>query len=266
MERRPADTDLTRLAAMSHARDRSSPYHACPMKNQRLFTLTLLLSLLLLSLSLTSRLATAQALIRIGAATGTEAYTPLVKAIYAEMGYQAVISFMPAERSFAVVNAGIDFDAHFGAAAVLLERYPNLVQTREPLAILLAQAWIRKGSPIVIRTPSDLKRHKVGMIRGAKLTEALAAKLQLEVQLANSLDSLARMLAAGRFDVAIVPSSANRAALDEVGTLIAPKLARSEAFHLFHRKRADLVAPWDVIIKAMKADGRYQALLPPQHD
>ena len=69
------------------------------------------------------------------------------------------------------------------------------------------------------------------------------------------------MLDGGRFDIAVVTSAINSAPLKEVGTVVAPKLASVQAFHLVHKNNADLAAKWDAILVAMKKDGRFAKLL-----
>lgn len=204
----------------------------------------------------------AQTVMHIAAPAGSEPFFPLVTEIYAEMGYKAVIAVMPPERALIAANEGKEFGAHVGTTLALLCSYPNLVATKEPAIDLSVQGWVKKGSSVVIKTPDDLKKYRVGLIRGAKSAEALAAALKLDgVQTANSVESLAKMLDAGRFDVALMPSTAAAEQLKMVGTVAAPRLNSVHAFHVLHKKNADLVSKFDAVLLAMKKDGRLARLL-----
>ena len=55
------------------------------------------------------------------------------------------------------------------------------------------QGWTKKGSAIVVNTPADLKKFKIGLMRGAKAPEALIAGLKIEdAQSANSMELLSK--------------------------------------------------------------------------
>jgi ABC-type amino acid transport substrate-binding protein len=217
-------------------------------------------ALFALALALCWQPAAAQVPIRVAAPNGTESYAPLIDAVYATLGYTPVYTFMPLERALVEANAGKNFDAHIGVVPSMMANYPNLVQTTEPVTVLFIQAWIRKGAHITIKTALDLRRHKIGMLRGSKATETFARDFHIDAQLANSGDSLAAMLAADRFDVVLVASAFKQARLNEVAVLAAPNLAHFDAFHLFNKSHADLVPRWDQALKSMKADGRFQTL------
>ena len=86
----------------------------------------------------------------------------------------------------------------------------------------------------------------------------------LQAVAANSADTLFKMLSVDRFEVALVTSTQllapNGVALEgaeRVGTA----LASSYSYHVLHRKHADLIPKFDAVLKAMKADGRFQKYL-----
>lgn len=207
----------------------------------------------------------AQTVMHVAAPAGTELYFPLIKEIYAEMGYSVAISILPAERALKEADSGKEYGAHVGITLALLGNYPNLVATKESLIDLNVQGWVKKGADMVIRTPDDLKRYRVGLVRGSKAAEAMVAAFKLEgVQTANSGESLAKMLDAGRFDVALMPSVVSSPRLQMVATLAAPQLTSAPVFHVLNKKNAVLVSKFDAVLLVMKKDGRLARLLTTQ--
>lgn len=211
--------------------------------------------------ALLAQVAMAQPIMRVAAPAGAEFYFPRISGIYTAMGYKAIITALPPERAYMEANAGRDYDAHAGAVTERLDNYPNLVKTHESFGTIDIQAWVKKGSSITIQSVQDLHRYRVGHVRGAKSTENMLASLKIHAQTASSIDQLANMLDAGRFDIALLPHVMLEPPIKDVGTLVAPKLASLPAFHWFHKKHADLVGKWDSTLKAMKADGRFAALV-----
>ncbi len=215
-----------------------------------------------LALLMAAQFITAQTPIKVSAPPGTEAYFPLVTAVYAEMGFKAEITVVPAERAFTDTNSGI-YDAQIGAATSLLAAYPNLIATKEPLLEMYIQAWVKKGSPIAIASLEDLKKYKIGSMRGAKATENLITSLKLDAQttLTDTPESLAKMLDGARFEVGLIVSAVAAPLLASTCTVANPKLVSVLTFHVYNKKNAALVPKFDATIKAMKADGRYQKLV-----
>ena len=203
----------------------------------------------------------AQPVMKIATGPTNENLYPLIKAIYAELGYQAEFAILPLERALYLTNSG-DFDADLGRLKGIADQFPNLIATNEPIFTSYLQAWVKKGSAITITSLDDLKKYRVGIILGGKYVQNLVDKLGVPVEISPTYQSMAGMLDKGRFDVALKVSVPNGdPELAEVGVLVAPQLAKLETFHIFNKKHADLVFKWDAVLKAMKADGRFQKLM-----
>lgn len=73
-------------------------------------------------------------------------------------------------------------------------------------------------------------------------------------------ETLAKMLAGGRIDVALTAKSGNPELLKTAKSL--PLVLGSSKFHhVLNKKNEALSARFDAVLKAMKADGRYEKLL-----
>jgi ABC-type amino acid transport substrate-binding protein len=215
----------------------------------------------LMALVMVGHSVAAQTTLKVAVAHDTNALLPVISAIYAEMGYEAEFEEIPPERALAQISRSNAYDAYVGLTIDSIDQFPNLIFTHEVLLEFSIQAWVRKGSPITIKTPQDLISYRIGQLRGTKGTLNLLAASDKEVKETNSMESLAQMLWRGRFDVALVPSILNTVPLEEVGQLAAPNLLRTKGVHVFSKKHTELVKKWDTILKTMKADGRYKKLL-----
>jgi len=214
----------------------------------------------LLSAILLSSGGSAQQIIRVAAQPGTEPYWTLLTAVYEVLGYKAVITEYPSERALAEVNSG-RADAEAGRVVGELEDFPNLVYSSEPIINATLQAWARRGTAISISSPKDLKNYRIGTVRGIKLAELFAVSLSLSTIIAADEESLAKMLDAGRIDIALLTDIFLVSPVYKIGVLVDPDLVTMKAYHVFNKKYAFLIPKWDAVLRAMKADGRYQKLI-----
>lgn len=190
---------------------------------------------------------------------------PLVKAMYAAIGVQATFELVPSERAIALTNSG-HFDADLSRVEEALVHYPNLVRTNEPIKRTDLYAYARKGSGIQLTQVSELKQYSVALIRGSKLAEQFARQEGIRAYPANSAASFHKMLAAGRFDIALISSTQLQAQAEQINAIaerVGPVLAHSQSYHVLNKSHADLAPKLDAALKAMKADGRAAQLLEP---
>lgn len=193
----------------------------------------------------------------------TAPLVPLVRAIYAEMGIEAEFVLVPMERAVALTDRG-DYDAEVSRVSDALTNYVNIVQTQEPLRTIELHAYVKKGSGIELQTAEDLQVYRIGMFRGAKLAEVFAVTEGLKPVESLSLETLAKMLDAGRFDVALITTVQVAAYSEEILSVaerVGPVLSVSSAYHVLNKRNAGLVARFDEIVRAMRADGRMAQLL-----
>ena len=195
----------------------------------------------------------------------TAPMVPLMAAVYADIGIHPVFELVPSERAISETNRG-RYDADLSRVPMPQAEYPNLIYTHEPLKKTELYAYVKKGSSLVIKAPSDIKGHTVNMLRGSKLAQEFATQEGLELSSSNSAESFYNMLLAGRFEVALITNTqlmTQEAAVNASAQRVGPVLMSSHSYHVLNRKHADLVPKLDAALKAMKADGRFASLLYP---
>jgi polar amino acid transport system substrate-binding protein len=202
--------------------------------------------------------AVGQSVMKVATPEGTEGFRPLLEAIYKDLGIKVEWVSLPAERALQAANAG-DVDADIGRVVGAIAAYPNLVATNEPIVTLSVVAWARKGSGVAVASPADLKKFKVGIVRGQKAAEGLVAALGLVPELLPDAGSLEKVLASGRVEVVLTTN--NVVFADPTLAVVNPKVAEFPTIHVLNKKLAALVPRIDAVLKAMKADGRLAKLL-----
>ena len=215
--------------------------------------------LILLGLALLGSGIHAQPVLKIAAQPDMEAYYSLLTVIYAEMGFKAEITSMAEELSLQVADSG-EYDAMAGVGGDRLSAYPDLRYTTEPVIESTIQAWAKKGSAVAITIPADLKNYSVCIIRGEKYAKDFTAGLGVRVD-SVTMNTMNRYLSRGYIEVGILSSDFVTPDLAETNYAFAPQLMTVRSFHVFNKKHAGLVPKFDAILKAMRADGRYQELL-----
>lgn len=198
--------------------------------------------------------------IRVTSQASLARYQPLVSAIYKQMGYEAVFVDMPSERALQEVNAG-SMDADMGRIQIQGQSYPGLRFTQEPILEIGITGWVKRGHPIRVKSMHELRNFRIGIVVGHKSTEKLQADLSTSADRAPNIQSLARMLDAERFDIAIMPDAADPTELDAIGTRIDIGAPRYQAYHVFSARHADLVPQWDKTLREFKHNGQYEKLL-----
>lgn len=196
---------------------------------------------------------------RIALNEATVPVLPLVRAVYGELGIAPQFELLPSERAIAETNAG-RFDADLMRVEGVDKTYPNLICTGEPIRRTELYAYVKRGSALALKSADELRQYALGFTRGSKLAEEFVAARGWQATAANSADALFKMLAADRFEVALVTSTqllASNGALQEVAERLGPVLTSSYSYHVLHRRNAELAPRFDAILRAMKADGRF---------
>lgn len=202
--------------------------------------------------------APAQTVYRVAYNEATGSMVPLVKAIYADMGMAPVFDLLPSERALAEVNAG-KYDADLMRVEGVEKMYPNLVCTEEPIRKTELYAYAKRGTNAGFKTADELRLRTLGFARGSKLAEEFLQGRGLQAAVANSADSLLKMLGVERFEIALITSTQllpqNALSLDGLER-VGPVLMSSYSYHVLHRKHMGLVPRFDAVLRAMKSDGR----------
>lgn len=200
----------------------------------------------------------AQAGYRVAYNEATGSMVPLVKAIYADLGMAPVFDLLPSERALAEVNAG-KCDADLVRVEGVEKMYPNLVCTKEPIRKTELYAYAKRGSNADFKTVDELQQRTLGFARGSKLAEEFVQSRGWQASVVNSADSLTKMLAVDRFEIALITSTQllpqNALSLDGLER-VGPVLKSSYSYHVLNKKHAELVPRFDAVLRTMKADGR----------
>jgi ABC-type amino acid transport substrate-binding protein len=171
----------------------------------------------------------------ISASEYTKPLYPVLRAAYAQLGYQVTFLEEPPERALRDANSGV-CDANVGRIRGILDAYPNLVYTNEALTEVEVQVWAKRGSKITVSKPEDLRPFTVGAALGSKAPEAVAASVGMTLERATTVDEIAKMLERDRIDLALVTNISATPFLASVAVLVQKTLATQKAFHILNRK------------------------------
>lgn len=170
---------------------------------------------------------------------------------------------LPAERAIQQVDQGVA-DADCLRVEGVKALYHNLIQV--PTALFDVE-FVSFSRPDLELSPgwAALAPYRVGAVKGWKLIElnVLAVKPKSFIQV-GSADSLFRMLALGRIDVAALNRLDGLRKLGELKLLdtdltITP-LATASLYFTLHKRHAVLASELDEAFQAMQADGAWQEI------
>jgi ABC-type amino acid transport substrate-binding protein len=189
--------------------------------------------------------------------SASEAFIPLVRAVYADLGVIMEIHFMPPERAIQAANMG-HYCGDVGRADIKIEMYPNLMKTDEPLGSIRLVPWVMPESALTIQSPEDLNGRTVAYVRGLKMAETFCHAAGIDAVAVNSFDALIKMLQAGRVDVVLSACPSTCETLKQVAIPLPVTLVQYDSFHLLNREYAALGNRFDDALRTMKANGRYE--------
>ncbi len=206
----------------------------------------------------------AQQKLKVGLAIENKPYEPLIAAIYKEIGLEPEFVVLPSERSLRSVDAG-EIDADIGRVAGAVASYPNAMETTESVLDIQLLAVVKKGFQPEKLSPAELKKYKLGHMRGTKMAEGLVKSLGMEATQANTLQSIFQMVVGDRFDVALTTSTTPLSAFPEFAntlTTLPQPLLTTRVVHVMNKKWASYIPKFDAAVKKMRADGRLAKLTP----
>lgn len=205
----------------------------------------------------------AQQKLKVGLGNESKAFEPAITALYKEIGLEPEFVILPSERSLRSVDTG-DIDADMGRVVGAVAAYPNAMETTESILEIQLLAVVKKGFQPEKLSLADLKKYKLGHMRGTKMAEGVVKSLAVEATQANTMQSLFQMVAGDRFDIALTTSTAPVAAFPEFAgnlTTLPQPLLTTRVVHIMNKKWADYIPKFDAAVKKMRADGRLTKLL-----
>ncbi|MDO8650636.1 MAG: transporter substrate-binding domain-containing protein [Undibacterium sp.] len=183
----------------------------------------------------------------------------LLSDIYQRSGLQASISAVPPLRANQMVQGG-QSDGEVARIEAYGEKNQNLVMVTPAYFYLTTVAY--SNQPISINSIEDLRKYKVGIIRGIVRSEDLT-KNMVNVEKVVDFKSLFLMLEAGRFDVALETELSGSYMIKKfslhhikrVGTL-----EKHEVFNFLTQEKTLLAPKISATINALKKSGELETL------
>jgi polar amino acid transport system substrate-binding protein len=186
----------------------------------------------------------------------------LLTEIYKRAGLTLRIDPYPAARLTDMVLKN-EVDGEVSRIGIYFERNPSLIRVEPSYYYLITTAFARADRNISIGSIDELKKYRVGIIRGvyhaAKATEGVPG-----VVVVDEVTQLFKMLETGRIDIAIDVSLNGVDVISKLnlGSMVKPvgDIARRELFHVLIADKKDLAPKISTVIKSMIASRELPAL------
>ena len=185
----------------------------------------------------------------------------IMAAAFNRIGLKGEVSLYTASKR-ALINANEDVDQGVAMRVKNLEKkYPNLVRVPEPL---IENDFVAYSRDLDFATTGwdTLKPYAVTHIHGWLIFERNMAKGQ-EVTTVKEAGQMFAMLEKKRADIALYERWQGLQRAKDQGLTVRihePPLASVDMFMYLHKNHAHLVDKLSQALKAMKADGTYQAI------
>lgn len=174
-----------------------------------------------------------------------------------DVGVVPVAVEVPLARALFETDKGEILDADPARSMEAISEFRNIVAVPEPIYRLQLGAFIRHGSPPVLRW-SDLRSRQVIAFSGSVVLDHLIVSNSImHVTRADTYITAVFMLATGRGDVAILPRREVVAVLDELPVHViepsGPMLSDVPLFFVLNKRYADLALPLAEAIRQHRA-------------
>jgi polar amino acid transport system substrate-binding protein len=185
----------------------------------------------------------------------------ILKTGYKRLGIPIEIVEMPGKRALLESSQGrIDGEVH--RIFRVGDDYPSLIRIPTPINYIEPTVFA-KNLKVTVGGCSDLKEHRVGIVRGVKHAEECAGGME-NVQIVNSSKLLMQILHRDRVDVVITARVNGLHQLKELNLegihALSPPLGREPVYHYLHKKHKALVPKIDGVFKEMQKDGTLERL------
>lgn len=183
----------------------------------------------------------------------------ILQEVYRRCGLAAWIEPLPPSRAPIEALAG-RLDGEVSRLRRHQDDYPALVRVTPAFDYFVMTAFSKRR--IAVASREDLRRYRVGAIRGVQVVNDLVAGLEGVERAANS-ESLFMMLAADRFDIAVdvdINGAVQIHRLRQSGIQPVGVLLQAEVFHYLAPHRAYLQARLSEVISDMRRSGELERL------
>jgi ABC-type amino acid transport substrate-binding protein len=182
--------------------------------------------------------------------------------VYRRAGINTKAVSMPGARNAPSSEASVVYGESVRVASYT-DAHPTLTRVEPAVTVWTTVAFYKEFSRAKVSTVEDLRKYKVGYVRGTRSAEDVIAALGLtEVEGAVAPDMLFRMLSAGRFDVAIDGGTNGNFWIRKYGlqSIAQYEINRIPLYHILSPKYKELAPKLAAVIKAMQASGELAQL------
>lgn len=186
----------------------------------------------------------------------------ILKAVYARLGITVEFVDAAPKRALALSSSG-EVDGEVQRIGGLEKTFPTLVPVRVPINDIEPAAFTT-GLTFSPSGWNSITDHHIGIVQGVGSSEA-GTKGMAHVQAAVSLESLIRMLDAGRIDVMVTDAFSGQLAVASMGLAgrirpLSPPLDTIPLYHYLNERRSDLVPLVEKAARDMEASGELARL------
>ncbi|MEI6208752.1 MAG: transporter substrate-binding domain-containing protein [Desulfuromonadales bacterium] len=186
----------------------------------------------------------------------------LLTEIYKRAGLTAKIEPSPPARNTDKVLKN-QIDGEVARVGPYFDKNPRLIKVEPAYYHLLTSAFAKNGRAIVVNSPKDLHKYRVGIIRGvahaAVVTEGVP-----KLVVVNSVEQLFEMLELNRIDVAV---DVHINGLDVIRRMnlkdvqLIADLAKRDFYNALIPSKADLAPGISKVIKEMITSGELSTMI-----
>jgi hypothetical protein len=190
----------------------------------------------------------------------------LLTDIYKRAGLTAKIQPLPGARANAMALNG-QKDGEVARIQSYASKNPSLIKVEPAYYYLTTTAFAKADKGITIASKEDLKKYRVGVVRGIAHAEAATEGIT-NLQVVGDYDQLYQMLDAGRIDLAIDAGANGPYVVKKLGLKnikSVGELARLDLFTILGAGKRELAPKLASVIQSLKESGEL-AKLAKQHE
>ncbi len=185
---------------------------------------------------------------------------PVIREAYARLGITVEIRNYPWRRALAVANDGVT-DGELFRVKTIQKEFPNLVIVNEPVAYIEILVFT-KNTQIKVDGWESLRPYRLGFVMGLKEIEEQTQGMQ--VYMADTNETIFKLLQRGRFDIAIEERFAGLKALKEMNIndihFLLPPIEKYPLYHFLHTRHVSLVPKVERVLKQLEQEGFIEAV------
>jgi polar amino acid transport system substrate-binding protein len=186
----------------------------------------------------------------------------LLSEIYKRAGLTPKIEPLPPARITQMV-LNDQLDGEVARIGPYFEKNPSLFKVEPSYYYLVTTAFAKTDRNIVFNSIGDLKKYRVGIIRGV-YHAAIATEGVPKLEVTDSVTQLFKMLESNRIDIAVdveINGQDTINQLDLKGIKIVGAIAKRDFYNVLIQSKADLAPRISSVIKSMNASGELNKLI-----